>query len=153
MPGVYNPRNSHYVSIEEHGIAVEKISCKQEPISEESEVLPLSNPPSLEELPIPTDKPRTEDKATQYDLKPSQKVNQSALYAELLETTEAKIDIMLKLYKSYDKILEKFEHRLNKKWKFTEKILIKIVSLHLQTVLKMHESAVRVCAWENHNYL
>ena len=114
-PGVYNPRNSHYVSIEEHGIAVEKISCKQEPISEESEVLPLSNPPSLEELPIPTDKPRTEDKATQYDLKPSQKVNQSALYAELLETTEAKIDIMLKLYKSYDKILEKFEHRLNKK--------------------------------------
>ena len=114
-PGVYNSRNSRYVSIEEHGIAVEKISCKQEPISEESVVLPLSNPPSLEELPIPTDKPRTEDKATQYDLQPNQEVNQSALYAELLETTEAKIDIMLKLYKSYDKILEKFEHRLNKK--------------------------------------
>ena len=57
-------------------------------------------------------KPKTEDKATQYDL---QEASQAALYAELLETTEAKVNIMLKLYGSYDKILEKLEHRLNKK--------------------------------------
>ena len=115
-PGVFIPRNSRYVSIEEHGIATENISCKQEPISDDSETLPLtnqlSNPPSLEELPIPFDKPKTEDKATQYDL---QEASQAALYAELLETTEAKVNIMLKLYGSYDKILEKLEHRLNKK--------------------------------------
>ena len=48
------------------------------------------------------------------DQMPASKKSKSLLYAKLFDTTEEKIDIMLEIYGSYDKIFEKLEHRLNK---------------------------------------
>ena len=54
------------------------------------------------------------DKAIQCKIETTSTKSKSQLYASLLDTTPEKIDIMLEIYGSYDKILQKLEHRLNK---------------------------------------
>ena len=110
--GNFNAHNGTYVSIEEEGLAVDGIVCKQEEISEETpnrnDYEPLT-PPALEELIVQA------DKSTQCDISSeAEKSSETALYASLLDTTEQKIKILLKIYGSYEKVLQKLDHRLNK---------------------------------------
>ena len=112
-PGNFNAHNGTYVSIEEEGLAVDSIVCKQEVMSEEvpdqNDYQPLT-PPSLEELTAKADKSTQCDLALDFE----RKNDETALYASLLDTTEQKIKILLKIYGSYEKILLKLDHRLNK---------------------------------------
>ena len=97
--------------------------CKEELIIDEPQVDNQIKITDLHAVPIVSrvDKSATievVDKGIQCQIEeehnPASKKSKSLLYAKLFDTTEEKVDIMLEIYGSYDKIFEKLEHRLNK---------------------------------------
>ena len=109
FPGQFKAHSGKYVSIKDHGIALDKTICKVEPTELENITLIESS----------HEKPETTEKAIQCNLLPSSTVTEnqtiSAQYAELFDTYETKINIMLQIFGSYDKVFEKLQHRINKK--------------------------------------
>ena len=85
--------------------------CKEEPFEVEPQ-----NQLKITDLHAGPITPTVADKGIQCKLEASSigSKSKSQLYASLLDTSPEKIDIMLEIYGSYDKILEKLEHRLNK---------------------------------------
>ena len=111
FPGQFKAHSGKYVSIKDNGLALDKTICKVEPTEESLvENITLISSNTVHE---------TADKSIQCDLLPTSAVieNQtiSAQYAELFDTYETKINIMLQIFGSYDKVFEKLQHRINKK--------------------------------------
>ena len=91
--------------------------CKEEPFEVEPQnQLKITDLHAATAVAASVEEVTTElaDKGIQCNLEPTSTKSKSQLYASLLDTSPEKIDIMIEIYGSYDKILQKLEHRLNK---------------------------------------